>query len=81
MDIGVTAAGLTVSVVWPDFPVAGSVAVIVIVPAVTAWANPLSILPVIVLMVAIPVFEDVQVTDDVKFCVVASEYIPVAING
>jgi hypothetical protein len=61
--------------------VAVSVAVIVVVPVAFEVASPLVTESVAVSMVAIPVFEDVQVTDDVRGCVVASEYIPVAING
>ena len=78
MDSSVTAVDLTVSVAVPE--IVPDAAVIVIGPP-TAFevASPLVTEFVAVSMVAIPVFEDVQVTDDVKFCVVASEYIPVAI--
>ena len=41
-----------------------SVAVIVVIPAVNAEASPLE--PVALLMVAIFVFEELQVTDDVR---------------
>ena len=65
MDVSVvTAVDLTVSVAVPNIPVAGSVAVIVIMPAAFEVASPLE--PVALLMVAISVFEDVQVTDDVR---------------
>jgi len=34
----------------------------------------------VLLIVATPVAEEDHVTDDVRFCVVASEYVPVAMN-
>ena len=74
-------ATVTVSVVFPVFPVTGSMAVIVMgPPTVNAVASPLE--PAALLMDAITEGFGVvvQVTDDVRFCVVASEYIPVAIN-
>ena len=73
-------AAVTVSVALPGGTsgLAGSVALIVVMPTATEAANPVK--PGALLMVAIPTFEDVQVTDDVRFCVVKSEYIPVAIN-
>jgi hypothetical protein len=36
--------------------------------------------PAVLLIVATPVFEEVQVTDDERFGVVPSEKVPVAIN-
>jgi hypothetical protein len=82
---GVTAmdtrvAAVTVSVAVPVFAVSGSVAVIVIgPPTATGVANPLK--PSALLTVAIAVFDELQVTADVRFRVVRSEYIPVATNG
>ena len=73
-------AAVTVRLAVPAMSVAGSVAVIVIgPPAAFEVASPLE--PAALLMVATTGLEDVQVTDDVRFCVVRSEYIPVAING
>ena len=69
-------AAVTVNSVLPE--TAPNVAVIVVAPCVDEVASPLE--PTALLMVAIPVFEEVQVTDDVRFCVVASVNIPVAIN-
>jgi hypothetical protein len=54
------------------------VAVIVAVPAVTAVAAPM--LPAVLLMVATPVLEELQVTIDVRSCVVPPENVPVALN-
>jgi len=71
-----SSAAVTVSVAVPDFPVTGSAAVIVVMPAADETADPLE--PVALLTVATAVFEEVQVTDDVRACVVRSEYVPVA---
>ena len=72
---------VTFSVAFPGGTsgLAGSVAVIVMgPPAATEVANPLE--PAALLMVATAAFEDVHVMDDVRSCVVKSEYVPVAIN-
>jgi hypothetical protein len=74
MDTSV--AAVTVSVVDPDLP--PNVAVIVVEPAVTDVARPLE--PDALLMVATPAVNEFQVTDVVRFCVVPSEYVPVAVN-
>ena len=67
-----SAAIVTVSVAVPVSPVDGSVAVIVMgPPGVTPVASPFK--PDALLMVATPVFEEVQVTDDVRSTVVLSE--------
>jgi hypothetical protein len=63
-------------VVDPD--VLPNVAVIVDEPAATDVARPLE--PAALLMVATPAVNEFQVTDVVKFCVVLSEYVPVAVN-
>ncbi|MDR3579358.1 MAG: hypothetical protein P4L44_05300 [Oryzomonas sp.] len=77
----------TVRLAVPEiFPAIGCetamVAVIVAVPAATAVAAPL--LPAVLLMVATAVFvlvlEELQVTDEVRSCVVPSENVPVALN-
>jgi hypothetical protein len=78
---GVTAmdtrvAEVTVSAVVPT--TLPDVAVIVDEPAATDVANPLE--PAALLMAAIDVADDFQVTDVVRFCVVLSEYVPVAVN-
>jgi hypothetical protein len=65
-------AGFTVSVVDPDMP--SDDALIVVVPAATAAAKPE------LLIVATPVLDEPQVTDVVRFCVVLSENVPVAVN-
>ena len=62
----------TVSVVLPVTPV--SAADIVVVPADTPVANPLT------LTVATAVFDEVHVTWLLRFCVLLSEYVPVATN-
>jgi len=74
------ATGVTVSVVFPDIVgvLTGSMAIIVVVPAATAVASPLE--PAALLIVAIDPFEELHVTDDVRFCVVVSENVPVAVN-
>ena len=77
MDTNV--AAVTVSVAVPDLPVPISVAVIVVMPTADETANPLE--PAALLTVATEISEDVHVTDDVRSCVVRSEYVPVAVNG
>jgi hypothetical protein len=74
MDTSV--AAVTVNVVCPE--ISPDVAVIVVTPTVDEVASPFK--PAVLLIVATPVFEEVQVTEDVRFCVVKSAYIPVAIN-
>ena len=74
---GVTAidtnvAGPTVSTVDPD--TAPEVAVIVLVPTATAVAKPTAVI------VAVAVVPELQVTWLVRFCVLLSEYVPVAVN-
>jgi hypothetical protein len=75
--VGVTArdtsvAELTVSVVDPVMLPAA--AEIVVVPAAAEAANPEA------LIVAAPVLDEFQVTEEVRSCVVLSEYVPVAVN-
>jgi hypothetical protein len=72
----VSVAGVTVNVVLPE--ISPDVAVIVVIPANSEVASPLK--PAALLIAATAGAEDVQVTDDVKILVVASEYRPVAIN-
>ena len=74
MDTSV--AAVTVNVVLPE--ISPDVAVIVVPPGAAAEASPLK--PAALLMVAIAGTDEVQVTDEVRFCVVASVNIPVAIN-
>jgi len=77
--IDVNTAEVTVSCAVPALPVFGSVAVIVIGPPMAfEVANPLK--PIALLIVAPPVFDEIQVTDDVRSCLVRSVKIPVAIN-
>jgi hypothetical protein len=65
-------AGVTVRAVTPDM--LPDVAVIVVEPVAAEAANP------VVPIVATPVLDEFQTTDEVKFCVELSEYIPVAVN-
>jgi hypothetical protein len=79
--VGVTAmdasvAGVTVRVVDPV--VLPDVAVIVVEPAATEVADPLE--PAALLMVATAAADELQVTAVVRFWVVLSEYVPVAMN-
>ena len=67
MDTSV--AGDTVSIVVPDM--LPDVAVIVAEPAATDVAKPFD--PAALLIVAIPVLDEFQVADVVRFCVVLSE--------
>jgi len=53
-------------------------AVIVVCPVATEVASPLE--PEALLMVAMAVSDELQVTEAVRFCVVLSVYVPVAIN-
>lgn len=67
MDVNV--AGVTVSIVVPDM--LPDVAVTVVDPASTDVANPFD--PAALLIVAIPVLDELQVTAVVRVCVVLSE--------
>ena len=66
-------AGDTVNVVLPVIPL--SVAEMPVLPVLTAVASPE------LAMVATPVFDEAQVAEPVRFWVLPSEYVPVAING
>ena len=68
-------AAVTFKVVTSVFPVATSVAVIVVAPNVNAEAN-----PVTGSMLATAGVEEIQVTDDVFTITVLSEFIPIAVN-
>ncbi len=74
MDTSV--AELTVRAVKPEM--LPEVAVIVAVPAATVAICPLE--PVTLLTVATDTFDELHVTDDVIFCVLLSENVPVAVN-
>jgi hypothetical protein len=67
MDTSV--AGVTVSTVVPDM--LPEIAVTVVEPAATDVAKPFD--PAALLIVAIPVLDEFQVADVVRFCVVLSE--------
>jgi hypothetical protein len=71
-------AAVTVNVVVPATLVAGSVAVIVVLPTVTEVARPFD--PPALLIVATAGAEEAQVTDVVRFWVVLSLNVPVAVN-
>lgn len=76
---GVTEMDVTASdarVVEPEM--APEVAVMVVVPGETAVARPL--VPWESLMVAAAGFEELQETEVVKYWVVLSEYVPIAVN-
>lgn len=75
-SIDSSTTGVTVSVVDPEM--LPEVAVIVVEPACTAVASPLE--PARLLMVAILVFDEFQATNEVRFCVVVSEKVPIATN-
>jgi len=82
---GVTAtdtnvAAVTVNVAVPAFPVAGSAAVTVTGPPM-AFEVAIPLKTAVLSMVATVSSEDVQITDEVRSCVVRSEYVPVAVNG
>jgi hypothetical protein len=66
------AAAVTVSVVLPEM--LPETALIVVEPALTVLAKPA------VLTVATVEAEELQVTDDVRFCWLLSVYVPVAVN-
>ena len=74
MDTSV--AVVTVSVVLPE--ISPNAAVIVVMPTDAEVPSPLE--PAALLMVATAGAKELQVTDDVRFCVVKSAYRPVAIN-
>jgi hypothetical protein len=74
--IDVSVAAVTVRVVDPD--TLPEVAVTVVEPVATEVASPLE--PAALLIVAAPVLDELQVTAVVRFCVVLSEYFPVAAN-
>src|SRR5262249_61331522 len=65
--------------VLPVEPVtAPEVALMVVVPAATAVARPW--VPLVLLMVAVPVTDEAHVTDVVRFWVLPSLNVPVAVN-
>jgi hypothetical protein len=70
--IDTSVAAVTVNVVLPE--IAPLVALIVVPPTLSAEARP----PL--LMVAVVVLDDAHVTLAVRFCVVLSLYVPVAVN-
>jgi hypothetical protein len=65
-------ASVAVPVMFPE------VAVIVVEPAATEVASPLE--PAALLIAATPAVDELQVTAVVRFCVVPSENVPVAVN-
>src|SRR5438876_10508294 len=70
----VAVAVVTVSVVEPAM-LPEVAEIVVLWPAVTADVSPAE------LIVAAVVFDEAQVTEEVMFCVLLSEYVPVAVNG
>ena len=54
------------------------VAMMLVEPAATAWAWPC--VPEVLLIVATPIEDELQVTELVRFFVVLSLYVPVAVN-
>jgi hypothetical protein len=75
-SIDSSTTGVTVSVVDPEM--LPEVAAIVVEPTFTVVAIPFE--PARLLMVAILVFDEFQATDEVSFCVVVSEKVPIATN-
>src|SRR6185369_13706118 len=75
-NVPVFGGGKTVRTVEPEM--APDVAMMVVVPAARAVALPF--VPAALLMVAMAVSEELQVTAVVKSCVLLSEYVPVAVN-
>jgi hypothetical protein len=71
MDKETSAAGETVNVVCPD--IAPEAAIIVVLPTACVLASPPE-------MIATLVADDDQTTVDVRFWVLPSEYVPVAVN-
>src|SRR5216684_4026373 len=71
-EIDCKVAAVTVSSVEPEIP--PNVALIELVPTATAVASPPAV------MVAVAGVAEAQVTWAVRFCVVASLYVPVAVN-
>ena len=71
-EIDTSAAAVTVSVVVPE--IVPEVALIVVEPVLAALARPA------VVIVATVTLEELQVAVLVKFCVVLSLYVPVAVN-
>ena len=72
MAIDVNAGAPTVRVVLPVIPAV--VALIVEVPCATAVASPPAVTD------ATPVLDETHVAEKVRFCVLPSEYVPVAVN-
>jgi hypothetical protein len=70
--IETSVGALTVSVVEPE--IEPELAVMDVLPTAIPVANPA------VLIVATPVAEEAQLTELVMFCVLPSEYVPVAVN-
>jgi hypothetical protein len=77
-SIETSVAVLTVKLVLEKMPEAGWVAVIVVLPVEDVEARPL--VTAALLILATLGLEEAQVTAAVKSCVVASEYVPVAMN-
>ena len=73
-----SSAALTVKLVLADTPEPACVAVMVVLPVATVVAKPF--VPAALLIVAMLVADDDHVTDPVMSCVVASVYVPVAVN-
>jgi hypothetical protein len=76
ISIETSTACVTVSFVEPEMP--PDVAVIVVEPTLTEVARPF--VPEVLLMVATPVFEEFQVTDEEISCVVWSDNVAMAMN-
>ncbi len=74
--VPVAAIAVTVSAADPDTP--PDTAVMVVVPGATAVASPFE--PAALLTDATPAVDEFQVTAAVRFCVVPSENVPVAVN-
>jgi hypothetical protein len=71
-----TSVGVTVRVVEPEM--LPDMAFIIVLPTDTDEASPLE--PAVLLIVATDTFDELHVTDVVRFCVELSEKVPVAVN-
>jgi hypothetical protein len=76
IEMDTSVAGVTVRPADPDM--LPDAAVTVVEPVATAATKPLE--PAALLTVATPTLDELQVTAAVRFCVVLSEYVPVAAN-
>src|SRR4030095_12374797 len=75
--IDTSSAGVIINVAILEV-IPEELALIVVVPSARDVASPFE--PDVLLMIATPIFDELQVTEEVIFCVVLSVKVPVAIN-